>query len=1697
MAGHRTCSKTVFAVFTGLFVLALLVASPPAAFADGDGGDGGCDDSDPAGIYRVTFVSVTYNADGTSTWSYTVTKTSSGSSLSYWVMRLCHDAEVVSSSPAGAIVGYHSAVDMYGIKWIGSIPLGVPVPYSFTLDRHYEKTDAKFAVKYGTEKKFGEVCGPSKYCDLAFEAPGDLVCSVVDPCVCESLITWTNIGEYDFVNIRVDGALVATLPGSSTSHTLFLGTGSHTIEVTGVEDSDDDGEYDHEGSSSPYDGGGWDDDDYEDDGCDDDDPDEETDGSTCTIVCPDNTVSSPADLICTADALDCSATITWTNTRTYAEIVVLVDGVPFATLAGSATSIELPGPFIGLHQVCLAGSGTCGNPFPAVCCSFTCDDPVPPPVTSLICDIVDECTCTAEISWTNGAANYDTIQVLVDGNLVSTLPGTAISTMVDVGSAGDHTVCIVAERNGNTADYVCCSVDCPEIPSGPITALICDAPPAPSCVASAVWLVGGLYSSIQVLVDGALVQTLPGDASAAEIPIPSTGPHEICLIATTTCGAVLPEVCCSVECIGPPDPVAGLVCTQVDLCTCLYSLAWTNGNADYDLIRVFIDGVLHEQIPGDATSLALTLPSPGMHEICLVPVRERLLADPVCCTVDCPDVPPSLPEDLSCTASPITCLFTASWTNPVGYASIEVLLDGSPAATLPGSATSYAFPSALTGPHEICVRGTTVCGEVTPAACCSVDCTITPPLPVIGLVCGTVDPCTCVVPVSWTNQEGNYDSIEVTVGGLLVATLPGSSTGTSVPLPGAGTHAICVTPVRSGVSGAQSCCDATCPITAPNPPVLLECVVEPTTCQATISWIASAVYSQVAVSLNGVLVQVLPGDSTSATVTLTMPGVNVLSIVATTVCGVATAEISCNVSCPSLIPAPVNGLVCVLEDTCTCEASATWVNGGVYDSIAVVVNGVTVATLPGTATSADFSLGAPSTREVCIVPTINAVLGPGACCTLTCEDVRLTAPNGLTCTVGPSPACETVVSWQNRSFYSAISVTLDGVPVASLPGDATGTQLSLPGPGPHSICVVATTICGDVLPGACCTVECLFAPAPPAGLSCSVTQGLVGGPPCAGTIAWTNAEPNYDTIEVTLDGVPFTSLPGSATSLPFGSLTPGPHEFCLVAVRAGLSSPEVCCTVACPVPPPPVSGVTCAVGDACACSGSVSWTNGAADYDEIVVQVDGATVATLPGNATSTPLGPLSPGAHTVCVIALRDGFDAAPVCCDWLCAGPPPAVPPSGLTCAVGAAPACATTVSWTNNSTYSSIVVTLDNVVVAALAGNATQTVVNLPGAGPHQICLLATTTCGAALPAVCCTAECAFAPPAPTGLVCALGFLGGPDCSGTATWVNGAPDYDSIAVTIDGVTVATLPGNATSFPFGPLAQGPHQICLVATRDGLTSPPTCCTVDCPVTPDAPVAVSCSLTDACTCTATVNWTNGDPDYDQIRVELDGVTVATLGGGATSAPLGSLAPGAHTACVIAIRDGLESPEACCVVECAGPAEREEPTGFSCSVVDPENCTVGLAWTNEMPYSSIQVLADGVVVLTLPGTATSAEFDLPGGVSSSEVCLVATTPCGLTTDPVCCTATCLVAYLRGDCNLDGHIDIGDGIYIMRFLFQGFGISPCMEACDHNGDATVDVSDTVYVITYIFLGGPPPAPPFGGCGTDATPTPGCTVYPFCVN
>ena len=88
----------------------------------------------------------------------------------------------------------------------------------------------------------------------------------------------------------------------------------------------------------------------------------------------------------------------------------------------------------------------------------------------------------------------------------------------------------------------------------------------------------------------------------------------------------------------------------------------------------------------------------------------------------------------------------------------------------------------------------------------------------------------------------------------------------------------------------------------------------------------------------------------------------------------------------------------------------------------------------------------------------------------------------------------------------------------------------------------------------------------------------------------------------------------------------------------------------------------------------------------------------------------------------------------------------------------------------------------------------------------------------------------------------------------------------------------------------------------------------------------------------------------------------------------------------------------------------------------------------------------------------------------------------------------LAFVRGDCNVNSFLEIGDGIWLLNFLFQDGSESACPVACDANDDELIDQSDVVYLLNYFFLGGPQPPAPYPDCGVDEVGDV-CGSYSFC--
>ena len=77
------------------------------------------------------------------------------------------------------------------------------------------------------------------------------------------------------------------------------------------------------------------------------------------------------------------------------------------------------------------------------------------------------------------------------------------------------------------------------------------------------------------------------------------------------------------------------------------------------------------------------------------------------------------------------------------------------------------------------------------------------------------------------------------------------------------------------------------------------------------------------------------------------------------------------------------------------------------------------------------------------------------------------------------------------------------------------------------------------------------------------------------------------------------------------------------------------------------------------------------------------------------------------------------------------------------------------------------------------------------------------------------------------------------------------------------------------------------------------------------------------------------------------------------------------------------------------------------------------------------------------------------------------------------------FIRGDSNLDGVVNISDGVKIVRHLFAGAPAS-CQDALDANDDGRLNVTDAIRVLDFLYRGGRAPLAPYPVPGRDASDT-----------
>lgn len=88
------------------------------------------------------------------------------------------------------------------------------------------------------------------------------------------------------------------------------------------------------------------------------------------------------------------------------------------------------------------------------------------------------------------------------------------------------------------------------------------------------------------------------------------------------------------------------------------------------------------------------------------------------------------------------------------------------------------------------------------------------------------------------------------------------------------------------------------------------------------------------------------------------------------------------------------------------------------------------------------------------------------------------------------------------------------------------------------------------------------------------------------------------------------------------------------------------------------------------------------------------------------------------------------------------------------------------------------------------------------------------------------------------------------------------------------------------------------------------------------------------------------------------------------------------------------------------------------------------------------------------------------------------------------------FVRGDCNVDGAVDLSDVIRLLDYSFSGAASPDCDLACDANADDSLDIGDAIFSLNFQFVGGAAPAAPFPDCGMQSPlGTLGCASFTAC--
>jgi hypothetical protein len=240
-----------------------------------------------------------------------------------------------------------------------------------------------------------------------------------------------------------------------------------------------------------------------------------------------------------------------------------------------------------------------------------------------------------------------------------------------------------------------------------------------------------------------------------------------------------------------------------------------------------------------------------------------------------------------------------------------------------------------------------------------------------------------------------------------------------------------------------------------------------------------------------------------------------------------------------------------------------------------------------------------------------------------------------------------------------------------------------------------------------------------------------------------------------------------------------------------------------------------------------------------------------------------------------------------------------------------------------------------------------------------------------------------------------------------------------------------------------------------------------------------------------VGWTAGAAPYTAFEVFAGGSLAAVAGGNRTFAYLDEVALGEQEFAVRGVCGAEATPLVARRFEVLASSPHLAPLEDLRCAYDAATRSISAAWRSgpaPSEFIDLYLRRPGNPVLAFAGTIAGMQTrtTVTNAAPEEQLVLQFFSAACYGSPLITCSSAGSGAFLRGDANGDGRLDLSDAIFTLAFLFLGGPAPLCPAAADANDGGALDIADPIFTLGWLFTGGPPPPPPGpAACGLDPTP------------